>query len=194
MKILTLLKQMSMIVFCLICSVLIAPQVFADEENSPKYVYAHAYDEYYDCYICPNNEILEYSTTDKNGYRIYKSKSDTCFNCPYKDQCTKSKNNQKVITRHIWEDYVEITEAIRHTLGMKDIYNKRKETIERLFGTAKENHGFRYTQMYGKARMQMKVGLTFACMNLKKLARILKKKGIIPRYILLFSQNLSITC
>lgn len=45
-----------------------------------------------------------------------------------------------------------------------------KETIERLFGTAKENHGFRYTQMYGKARMEMKVGLTFACMNLKKLA------------------------
>ena len=60
--------------------------------------------------------------------------------------------------------------------------------------TAKENHNFRYTQMYGKARMQMKVGLTFACMNLKKLAKILKKKGIIPRYILLFPKNLSITC
>ncbi len=25
-------------------------------------------DEYYDCYICPNNEILSYSTTAKNGY------------------------------------------------------------------------------------------------------------------------------
>ncbi|MGN0308526.1 MAG: IS5/IS1182 family transposase, partial [Lachnospiraceae bacterium] len=41
--------------------------------------------------------------------------------------------------------------------------------------TAKENHGFRYTQMYGKARMEMKVGLTFACMNLKKLAKIKAK-------------------
>ena len=61
---------------------------------------------------------------------------------------------------------------------MKDLYSKRKETIERLFGTAKENHGFRYTQMYGKARMQMKVGLTFACMNLKKLANMLHQREL----------------
>ena len=50
------------------------------------------------------------------------------------------------------------------------IYQLRKETIERIFGTAKEQHGFRYTQYVGKARMEMKAGLTFACMNLKKLA------------------------
>ena len=70
---------------------------------------------------------------------------------------------------------MEICEDIRQTLGMKDLYAQRKETIERIFGTAKENHGFRYTQMYGKARMEMKVGLTYACMNLKKLAKIKEK-------------------
>ena len=57
------------------------------------------------------------------------------------------------------------------------IYQLRKETIERIFGTAKEQHGFRYTQYVGKARMEMKAGLTFACMNLKKLAKILEKRG-----------------
>lgn len=62
---------------------------------------------------------------------------------------------------------MEICEDIRQMLGMKDLYAQRKETIERIFGTAKENHGFRYTQMHGKARMEMKVGLTYACMNLK---------------------------
>ena len=60
---------------------------------------------------------------------------------------------------------------------MKEVYARRKETVERLFGTAKENHGFRYTQMIGKARMEMKVGLTFACMNLKKLAKMIGRKG-----------------
>ena len=74
---------------------------------------------------------------------------------------------------------MEQCEDIRHTIGMKELYKLRKETIERLFGTAKENHGFRYTQMYGKARMKMKVGLTYACLNLKKLAKILQRKGII---------------
>lgn len=137
------------------------------------------YDEYYDYVICPNDQHLEYSTTNRDGYREYKSNGHICKGCPYLSQCTNSQNHVKVFTRHIWEDYMETCEDIRHTLGMKELYKKRKETIERLFGTAKENHGFRYTQMYGKARMEMKVGMTFACLNLKKLARILNKRGII---------------
>lgn len=140
----------------------------------------YVYDEYYDCYICPNNRVLTYSTTNRDGYREYKSKPYTCKSCPYLAQCTESRNCQKVITRHVWENYLEICEDIRHTRGMKELYDKRKETIERIFGTAKENHGFRYTRMIGKARMQMKVGLTYAAMNLKKLAKILAKKGLNP--------------
>ena len=75
---------------------------------------------------------------------------------------------------------MEACEDIRHTRGMKDLYSHRKETIERIFGTAKENHGFRYTQMYGKARMKMKVALTYSAMNLKKLAKIKNEWGLQP--------------
>lgn len=85
----------------------------------------------------------------------------------------------KLVSRHVWETYMELCEDIRHTVGMKELYDLRKETIERIFGTAKENHGFRYTQMIGKARMEMKAGLTFACMNLKKLAKMKARKGLI---------------
>ena len=134
--------------------------------------YEYVYDKYNDCYICPNNQVLSYSTTNRDGYREYKSCSHVCENCEYLSQCTLSKNHVKLVTRHVWEDYMEVCEDIRHTEGMKDLYSHRKETIERIFGTAKENHGFRYTQMFGKARMEMKVALTFACMNLKKLAKI----------------------
>ena len=141
--------------------------------------YMYAYDEYYDCYICPNNQVLRYSTTNREGYREYKSCKYVCETCPYLNQCTESKEHIKVITRHIWEDYLEICEDIRHTIGMKELYNLRKETIERLFGTAKENHCFRYTQMIGKARMEMKVGLTYTCLNLKKLAKMLHRKGLL---------------
>jgi len=141
--------------------------------------YEYVYDEYYDCYICPNNKEITYSTTNRDGYREYKSCGMICADCPYLSQCTQSKDHIKVITRHIWEPYMEICEDIRHTIGMKELYSQRKETIERIFGSAKENHGFRYTQMFGKARMEMKVGLTFACMNLKKLAKIKKKWGLI---------------
>lgn len=141
--------------------------------------YEYVYDEYYDCYVCPNNQVLKYSTTNRDGYREYKSCGETCLTCPYLNQCTESKNHVKLITKHVWDDYMEKCEEIRHTIGMKELYSLRKETIERLFGTAKENHGFRYTQMIGKARMEMKVGLTFACMNLKKLARMVERKGLL---------------
>ena len=89
---------------------------------------------------------------------------------------------------------MEICEDIRQTLGMKDLYAQRKETIERLFGTAKENHGFRYTQMYGKARMEMKVGLTFACMTLKKLAKIKAKWGLLKERKILRNLILNKIC
>ena len=141
--------------------------------------YEYVYDEYYDCYICPNNQVLKYTATNRNGYQEYKSCGSKCAVCPYLSQCTESKEHIKTVTKHIWDDYMEQCEDIRHTLGMNELYSLRKETIERVFGTAKENHGFRYTQMIGKARMEMKAGLTFACMNLKKLAKILEKTGLI---------------
>ncbi len=136
----------------------------------------YVYDEHYDCYICPNDQILSYRTTNRDGYREYKSDPKVCESCPYLSRCTKSKLHQKTVVRHVWEDYLEQCEDIRQTNGMRDIYDKRKQTIERIFGTAKEHHGMRYTQMIGKAKMSMKVGLTFACMNMKKLVRIMDKR------------------
>ena len=140
----------------------------------------YVYDEYYDCYICPNNQMLKYSTTNRDGYREYKSNPSICESCPYLSQCTLSKNHQKLVQRHIWQDYLDICEDVRHTRGIKELYDLRKETIERNFGTAKEHHAMRYTQQRGNEKMAMKVSLTFACMNMKKLARILfdrKKKN-----------------
>lgn len=146
--------------------------------------YDYAYDEYYDCYLCPNHQILSYSTTNRDGYREYKSKGKICQACAYLTQCTLSKNHVKRVIRHVWEDYMEQCEDIRHTLGVKEIYARRKETIERIFGTAKEYHGMRYTQYIGKARMQMQVGLTFACLNLKKLAKMKQRMGLIGPFSL----------
>ena len=150
----------------------------------------YVYDEYYDCYICPNDQILRYVTTNRHGYKEYKSCGTTCASCPYLGQCTESKDHIKLITRHVWEEYMEMCEDIRHRVGMKELYSQRKETIERLFGTAKEHHGFRYTQMIGKARMEMKVGLTYACLNLKKLAKMKHQRELLNRAISWFNSFL----
>ena len=130
----------------------------------------YVYDEYYDCYICPNNKILKYSTTDRDGYREYKSDPVECSKCPYLSQCTMSCNHTKVVTRHVWSEYMEYAEECRYVPKYKEIYRQRKETIERVFADAKEHHGLRYTMLRGLQKVKMQVTLTFACMNLKKLA------------------------
>ena len=130
------------------------------------------YDAFYDCYLCPENQVLAYRTTTRAGYREYKSHPKVCVACPLLSVCTQSQNQQKVITRHVWKDDLEFCEEIRHQRGMKELYKKRKETIERLFGTAKEYHNLRYTRERGKSKMEDKVGLTLACLNLKKLVKM----------------------
>lgn len=53
--------------------------------------YEYVYDKYFDCYICPNNAPLKYNTTNRDGYREYKSDPNICKNCKYRDKCTNSK-------------------------------------------------------------------------------------------------------
>ena len=67
----------------------------------------YVYDEYFDCYLCPQNQILK--------------------------------------SRHLWSDFLEEADHLRHITLIRDTYKKRKETIERVFADAKERHCLRYT-------------------------------------------------
>ena len=75
-----------------------------------------------------------------------------------------------MVQRHIWSEYLALVEQLRKTERGKALYAKRKESIERVFGDAKEKHAMRYTHHRGLARVTNWVTLKFACMNLKKLA------------------------
>lgn len=132
--------------------------------------YKYVYDEYLDIVICPEYRSLKYSTTNREGYREYKSLRYQCEKCPTRGSCTESKNCQKTVTRHIWEDYIEQAEDIRHSPWGKESYKMRSQTIERVFADAKEKYGMRYTPYRGLKRVSMWVRLKFAAMNLKKLA------------------------
>jgi predicted DNA-binding protein len=132
--------------------------------------YEYVYDETSDSIICPNNEILKYSTTNRNGYREYKSNPKICSYCQFLSKCTASSNNQKTVIKHIWEKYVELAEDFRHSLKGKDTYRLRSQTIERVFADAKEKHGMRYTFLKGIERVTNWIKFKFAVMNIKKLA------------------------
>ncbi|MBD5143266.1 MAG: hypothetical protein HDT22_06615 [Ruminococcus sp.] len=54
---------------------------------------------------------------------------------------------------------------------MKQLYDKRKETIERVFADAKEKYAICYTLYRGLSQNKKWIRFTFAVMNLKKFAK-----------------------
>ena len=130
----------------------------------------YEYDPKNDTYICPHGGVLRHTTTDRDGKRTYRTTPKSCVDCPFKYRCGANEKGQKILTRHIWQEYLDLVEQLRKTERGKEIYEKRKETIERVFGDAKEKHAMRYTQHRGLARVTNWVRLKYAAMNLKKLA------------------------
>ncbi len=143
------------------------PQTMKGGHEWWKYIY----DEYYDCIICPEYQALTYRTTNRDGYREYRSDPKICENCPTIELCTHAKDFVKTVQRHIWKDYEDLADDARYTPKYRELYKRRKETIERVFADAKEKHAMRYTQYRGLAQVTNWVKLKFAAMNLKKLAK-----------------------
>lgn len=134
------------------------------------------YHEETDYFTCPMGVVLEYKTTNRNGYREYRSGKNSCKDCPLKNQCTLS--THKTLTRHIHQKHVDMVERNRKTEKFKAIYPKRKETIERVFADTKYKNHLGVTNMRGLLKNQMRVTLIFACHNLKKMATWMSKSGI----------------
>ena len=145
----------------------------------------YVYDEHYDCVLCPEYQALAYHTTNRDGYREYRSDPKICVNCPTRHLCTHSKDCVKTVQRHVWKDYEELADDARYTPEYRELYQRRKETIERVFADAKEKHAMRYTQYRGLAQVSNWVKLKFAAMNLKKLARWLCQESLASLCILL---------
>lgn len=98
-----------------------------------------------------------------------------------------------MLTRHIWQEYLERAEDIRHSPAGKATYALRSQTIERVFADAKEKHAMRYTPYRGLAAVTAWVKLKFAAMNLKKLA-LHKWRLFLLFYLHLLQEATSLRC
>lgn len=128
------------------------------------------YDYKTDTYTCPNHQKLCYSTTNREGYRQYHSDPEICKTCPFLSQCTESRNHKKILTRHVWEESKEKVRENRLTPEGKQIYKKRKETIERSFADAKQLHGLRYCRLRTLKGANEQALMTAVTQNIKKIA------------------------
>lgn len=84
------------------------------------------YDPGANIYRCPEGQALPYATTDREGYRHYKSDPAKCRDCPRLVSCPTNPKEQKTLSRHIWADARERTDANRLTEWGKRLYARRK--------------------------------------------------------------------
>ena len=78
-----------------------------------------------------------------------------------------------MVERHVWQDALDDIIQFTKSHNGKRIYEWRKQTIERSFAEAKENHGLRYARMLGIQNMREQCFLTAVVQNIKRLAKAL---------------------
>ncbi|MBD1549782.1 IS1182 family transposase [Roseibium aggregatum] len=138
-----------------------------------KSAFAYAADA--DGYRCPEGQLLTYATTDRNGYKHYRSDPAICATCPLLASCTSNAGSARTITRHVWQEARERTDGHRLTAWGKAVYKRRKETVERSFADAKQLHGHRYARFRSRLRVQVQCLLAATAQNIKKIAMALTK-------------------
>ena len=139
---------------------------------------AFRYEPDQDGYRCPEGQLLAYATTDRTGYRHYKSDPTRCRSCPLLASCTTNAKAQRTITRHVWQDARERADAHRLTDWGKRVYRRRKETVERSFADAKQLFGHRYARFRGLKGVADQCLLAAAAQNIKKMALTLAPKTL----------------
>lgn len=128
------------------------------------------YDSERDCFSCPGGHTLELKRKGEDGKRVYRAQREACDNCPYRARCCKS---QKGEPRSI---HTDDKEPLRQEMidkmdqeSSKEIYKKRKEIVEPVFGQIK-NGGFRGFHLRGHKKVSGEFSLVCAVHNFRKIA------------------------
>jgi transposase len=130
------------------------------------------YDQELDVFVCELGCVFELKNVDKLGYMTYHS-TPNCKGCPA--PCFSNSEKKRTFRRHIHQYLREINTTRRLSEEGKAFYARRKETVERSFADAKQNHGLRWTLYRGQKKNQHYNWLLCAAQNLKKLC-ILKSR------------------
>jgi transposase len=134
------------------------------------------YDPEGDYYTCPRGRrlIFQIERTTENGHG-YQSTTRTyvcedCSGCSFREQCTRSKENSRVIVVNRKLDaYRDNTRKnLNSEMGM-DLRKRRGYEIETFFGDVKHNQGYRRARLRGLEKTNLDLGWLCISYNLRKL-------------------------
>jgi transposase len=172
-----------------IVTIVAQPDQGKSNENGtqPEYfVTKFRYNKQENTYTCPQGATL--STTGKwhkksgrtqqSGYRFQKYRTTACKTCAVKAFCTSRKGGRE-IDRSQYADAVE--ENNKRYKDNAQLYRKRQEINEHIFGTIKRKWGYNYTDLIGLEKVNGEHSLIMLVYNIKRSINILGVPNLIAK-------------
>jgi transposase len=150
-----------------------------EKGTQPEYLIQHfKYNQETDTYTCPQGETLH--TTGKLhtkkrsediSYQFKKYRTSACNNCAVKHLCTGRHDGRREIER---SEYAEAVERNKYNYESNpQLYRRRQEINEHIFGTIKRQWNLYYTNLRGLEKVNGELALIMTVYNMKRSKNIL---------------------
>lgn len=135
------------------------------------------YNKQTDTYTCPQGETLKTTGTyhtkkrSSNSHQFKKYRTSACKTCSSLSLCTAKADGRREIERSEFADALE-----RNNKNYKEqyqLYRKRQEINEHIFGTIKRVWGYYYTNLKGLKKVNGEWSLIMTVYNMKRTLNIL---------------------
>jgi transposase len=132
-----------------------------------------------DRYTCPLGNTFEYKRSQKkNGgteYRVYANYS-ACRQCPRRSECTSYKYRE--LWRLPYQGVLDIVDE--RTRVNKELYRKRQEIVEHVFGTVKAVWGYKQFLCRTIPKVSAEMGLAYMAYNMRRTYNIFRESLLMP--------------
>ena len=172
-----------------ITTIVAVPEQGKSNENGtqPEYLVSKfIYNKENNSYTCPEGKTLTTTgrwhkktrRTEDSGYNFQKYRTPACKTCLVKDQCTSRKGGRE-LDRSQYADAVE--ENHHRYKDNPQLYRKRQEINEHIFGTIKRKWGYNYTDLVGLEKVNGEHSLIMLVYNIKRSINILGVPDLIAK-------------
>ena len=157
-----------------------------EKGTTPEYLVTHfTYNKESDSYTCPQGETLTTTgtwhkkTRERDSHQFKKYRTPACKNCMVKSLCTGREKGGREIDRSEFADAV-YENTMRYT-NNKDLYRKRQEINEHIFGTIKRQWGYNHTNLKGLEKVNGEMALIMTVYNIKRTINILGMENLLEK-------------
>lgn len=172
-----------------ITTIVAVPDQGKSNENGTQreyFVTNFIYNKQANTYTCPEGQTLsttgrwhkKTARTEASGYMFQKYRTPACKTCPVKDLCTSRKSGRE-IDRSQYATAVE--ENHQRYKANPQLYRKRQEINEHIFGTIKRKWGYNYTDLIGLEKVNGEHSLIMLVYNIKRSINILGVPDLIAK-------------